>query len=222
MCAKPCGMRVWRGYRQAFNKVIHRNSESLFPLQGVKPCAVTPSTQGSCKLGRTAICCHARWARPPPPYLPPLLPQRFPAPPCCHVFFYLLVEPPAPTCFPGALAVRGGVLCGQWHAGHGSGLADGGADRFFLPGSAGADGRVSAHVFAGPARRRVGRHQRPQTPHLRGADRPNRRFCAADAAGAAGLGRPRHGAAAGVCGRMLHGHADARVEFLGDRPGAPR
>ena len=41
MCAKPCGMRVWRGYRQAFNKVIHRNSESLFPLQGVKPCAVT-------------------------------------------------------------------------------------------------------------------------------------------------------------------------------------
>ena len=79
-------------------------------------------------------------------HLPPLLPQRFPAPLCCHVFFYLLVEPPAPTCFPG-LWLCGGVLCGQWHAGHGSGLADGGADRFFLPGSAGADGRVSAHVL---------------------------------------------------------------------------
>ena len=69
---------------------------------------------------------------------------RFPIPLCCHVFFTSCGA--RANLLSGALAVRG-VLCGQWHAGHGSGLADGGADRFFLPGGAGADGRVSAHVL---------------------------------------------------------------------------
>jgi hypothetical protein len=72
---------------------------------------------------------------------------------------------PAPPHLPQPVDRQRAVFRGQRHAGHGSGLADGGADRLFLPGRAGADGRVPAHVRAGPARRRAGRHHRPPAPH---------------------------------------------------------
>ena len=134
----------------------------------------------------------------------------------------LFVEPPAPTRFPRPVDLRWHFFCGQRHADHGRCVAHGGVDGLVVPGGVGTDGRVFAHVFAGPACRCTGRHHRPAQADIGRADGTGGRLCTAHAAGAGRLGRSGVGAVSGVCVWLLHGGADACMELIRHRPGSAR
>ena len=120
------------------------------------------------------------------------------------------------------MALRGRLFRGQRHADHGSGLAYGGAHRFVFSGRVGTDRRVPAHVFAGPARWRAGRHHRPPAPYFWRAHRANGRLRLVGLAGAGRLGRAGLGAVPGVYLRLLHSGAHTGLELLRGRSGASR